>query len=143
MKKKERTCIYTDEPSKCKDCVIPRKFLDEDDYLNWANTAPSNQDYKNLKEDRMPTELELEANEVFYKLELYRLRVKFYGHKLAEIQAKLKTQHIITIDKKETDKKEKKHKKKEVEQSYEEKAKIECVEEIIEQKLKERSEFWK
>ena len=60
-----------------------------DELHNWANNVPINTEYLELKGNRMPTELEMEASETFHLLELLRLRVKFYENKLAEIQSKI------------------------------------------------------
>lgn len=74
-----RKCIYTNRPAKGKDRIIPKKYLtNQDEKHNWTNYAPISWDYRNFKKNRLPTELEFEANELFHFLELAQLRLKFY-----------------------------------------------------------------
>jgi len=83
-----RKCIYTGKNAESKDNVIPKKILEKEIH-NWANKAPVNTEYKNDKQDRLPTELEMEANEIFHRLELAKLRVSYYEAKLLEIQGNI------------------------------------------------------
>jgi hypothetical protein len=74
-----RKCIYTNRPAKGKDRIIPKRYLtDQDEKHNWTNYAPISWNYRNFKKDRLPTELEFEANELFHFLELAQLKLKFY-----------------------------------------------------------------
>jgi len=116
-----RKCIYTNKEANSKDNVIPKKKIGGELH-NWANKAPVSKDYKDLKQDSMPTDLEFEANQLFHKLELAKLEVKFYEDRLAEIQQKIKETTKIP---------EKKSKKdKEIEQMYIEKEVVEGKEDI-------------
>jgi hypothetical protein len=84
-----RKCIFTDQESRCKTRLLPNEIADEELY-NWCNTAPVSKEYQELvKLQKLPTDLEVDANEVFHLLELARLRVKFYEKKLLQIQAKI------------------------------------------------------
>ena len=80
-----RKCIYTGKDAKSKDSVIPKQLLGEEIH-NWANYAPCDSEDLQSKQDRLPSETEMQANELFKLLELSRLRVKYYEQKLAEIQ---------------------------------------------------------
>jgi hypothetical protein len=128
-----RKCIYTDKEASSKDNVLPRKVLGEESH-NWANKAPVSRDYKDLKEDRMPTDLEFEANQLFHKLELAKLEVKFYEERLKEVQDKIKT--TTKVPKKKT------KKEKEIEQAYQDQALVEEVSNITDQIIKEKSKLW-
>lgn len=83
-----RKCIYTGKDAESKDNVLPKKFIG-DEIHNWANQAPCSAEYKNIKQDRLPSELELQANELFRLLELAKIRVKHYELKIEEIQQEL------------------------------------------------------
>jgi len=84
-----RKCVFTGKVAKSKGRTIPIMVSTLDELHNWANNVPINTEYLELKGNRMPTELEMEASETFHLLELLRLRVKFYENKLAEIQSKI------------------------------------------------------
>ena len=73
-----RKCIYTNRSATGKDRVIPKKFLSDETH-NWANRAPISWDYRGFKKDRMPTDLEFEALQVFYLSELAQLKLNFYA----------------------------------------------------------------
>lgn len=113
-----RKCIYTNKEAKSKDSTIPKHLLGEEIH-NWAIQVPANTDYLTQKKDRIPTELEMQANEIFHLLELSRARVVFYEAKLASIQEQ------ILKDYKELPKSEKpkseKIKEKQIEQALAEK----------------------
>jgi transcription elongation factor GreA-like protein len=78
-----RKCIYTGKEAIFKDHPVPK---DGETAHNWANRAPISPEYKEIKQNRLPTELEMEANRIFYMLELARLDVVFLTAKLSEIQ---------------------------------------------------------
>ena len=85
-KASKRPCAFTGTKTIVKKRVIPKKFLSEDEMTNWCNYAPSNEIYRNFREDKLPDELEMQANEVFCQLELARLRVAYFEAKLEKIQ---------------------------------------------------------
>ena len=101
-----RKCIYTGKEAEAKDSVIPKKDSGEELH-NWANKAPICKDYKDLKQDRLPTEEEMELNRLFYKLELSKLDVKYYEIKISKLQKNIRIELDNIIDKKEEIKKEK------------------------------------
>lgn len=82
----------------------------------------------------MPTDLEFEANQLFHKLELAKLEVKFYEERLKEVQDKIKT--TTKVPKKKT------KKEKEIEQAYQDQALVEEVSNITDQIIKEKSKLW-
>ena len=85
-----RKCIFTGKRGNTKTSVIPRnKLKNMGEMHNWVNQVPCNIEYKRIKSNNMPDELELQANEYFRLLELAKLRVEFYTTKLAEIQKEL------------------------------------------------------
>lgn len=83
----QRKCIYTGKEAKKTDKVIPKNGGDVDH--NWANSVPCSEEYKKIKDLRQPTELEMEANRIFKKLEISRMDVEYYEKQLQEIQAKI------------------------------------------------------
>jgi hypothetical protein len=83
-----RKCVYTGGEAKSKDSVLPKKVLGEESH-NWTLHVPCNTDYKAQKGDKLPTELELQAHELFHLVELSKLRTSYYEAKLAEVQAKI------------------------------------------------------
>ena len=92
-----RRCIYTNKDANTRDTVIPK---DRGNVLhNWANRAPANSEYLKTKQDRLPTELEMEANRIFHLLELSRLDVVFFEEKLKEIQVAIDENKKDQIDK--------------------------------------------
>lgn len=82
-----RKCIYTGLDASTTDKVIPK--LGGDENHNWSNSVPCSEKYKKFKGLRLPTELEMEANRVFKKLELAKLDVVLYEKELALIQSKI------------------------------------------------------
>lgn len=91
-----RKCIYTGGEAKSKDSIIPRDF--GTDLHNWTSKAPVNTSYLELKQNRLPTELEMQANEFFHLLELAKLRVEYYELKLKEVQDQInKDIEIINV----------------------------------------------
>ncbi|MDD5650775.1 MAG: hypothetical protein PHF86_10245 [Candidatus Nanoarchaeia archaeon] len=96
-----RKCVYTGRKASLREKVLPQnKFEENTEYFNWCNTVPICQEYQDFKGNDMPTELEMQANEYFRMLELYRLRVKYYELKLLEIQEKIRKEANLkeTID---------------------------------------------
>jgi hypothetical protein len=81
----KRNCIYTNNESSAKDKVIPTDLAGEESH-NWANSAPISTEYKESKGADIPSDLEMEINEVFKLLELSRLKVKYYELKLLKLQ---------------------------------------------------------
>jgi HSP20 family molecular chaperone IbpA len=81
-----RKCIYTGEEANSKEGVMPR---DPNTLHNWVNKAPTSAAYQQKKQGRLPTDLEMEANRIFYLLELARLDVAYLEAKLRETQAKI------------------------------------------------------
>lgn len=132
----ERKCVYTNKSSKAKDSVIPKKHLDGEIY-NWANTVPCSLEYKELKEDRMPTEDEMLANELFQNLELSRLRVRYYETKLSEVQERLSKQLPTN---KPPSKKQAKKKEKEIAHAIHDVKVVQKVEENLDKVLSEMKE---
>jgi hypothetical protein len=134
-----RKCIYTNKEAKSKDSVIPRHVLGEE-IQNWASYAPSNIDYSTQKSDKLPSELEMQANEFFHLLELARLRVVYYEQKLAETQAEILKTYKEPIKNKITvaDKK----KEKQIKQMVVEKEITEEVNKDIENFLEQKRKLW-
>ena len=81
-----RKCTYTGKEAVKKDKVLPKNLVSDSEIHNWANSSPVSEEYKNKKLGNMPTELEMQANEFFYMLELARLRVNYYEKKLESVQ---------------------------------------------------------
>jgi hypothetical protein len=84
-----RNCIFTNLPSKNRNFLVP-KDNNEDIAQNWANAVPCNKDYAEFKQNRLPTEDEVEAMKIFFKLEAARIEVALYSSKLEEVQNKIK-----------------------------------------------------
>lgn len=118
-----RKCIYTGEDATSKDSVMSKK--DEDCLHNWANRAPSTPEYAKNRKGRLPTELEMEANRIFYLLELAKLDVSYLAARLREVQEK------ITGKKQE-----------EIEKSYHLKDLTESFEETVQEVLEKPQKFW-
>jgi hypothetical protein len=117
-----RKCIYTGGEAHSKDNVLPK---DGETEHNWTNKAPINSEYKQEKQSRSPSELELEANRVFHLLELARLDIVFYEARLKEIQSQIAQ-----------------NKSEEIEKAYHIKDLVESFEEKVEEKLTEKRKFW-
>lgn len=90
-----KKCIYTNEEATARDTVVPKSVAGRH---NWANRAPSSPEYIKNKQGRLPTDLEMEANRIFYLLELARLDVSYLEARLREVQEKItgKKQEEIT-----------------------------------------------
>lgn len=134
-----RKCIYTGKQAKAKDSVIPRAILG-DEIHNWAVHAPADHDYLINKSSNMPTELEMQANEIFHLLELHRLRVVYYEKKLEEIQAEI-IKNYKEPEKPKLSKSEKK-KEKEIEKAVVLKEVVESTEEKIDNLFKNKRKMW-
>jgi hypothetical protein len=80
----KRKCVYTGQDSNDKDSVIPRHLIKDEH--NWSVYVPTTSDYKQQKINRQPSELEIQAVETFYLLEMAKLKVEFYESQLAKIQ---------------------------------------------------------
>ena len=136
-----RKCIYTGKDSDAKDRLLP------DNPFNWTNTAPTTKEYKE-KKGEFPTELEMQANEIFHLLELARNRVLFYEAKLAEIQKELKKYDIGTEKEEKIQEKPQKNTQKtsrkdmEIKKAIEEKEILEESEKAIEEVLKKKTSLW-
>ena len=117
-----RKCIYTGKNANTTDKVIPKEGGDENH--NWSNSVPCSKEYKDFKGLRLPTELELEANKIFKKLELAKLDVVLYEKELGRIQAEIaKTlPKVSKNDTSGTKKVLKSNKEKEIEIAHTEKA---------------------
>lgn len=136
-----RKCIYTGKDSDAKDQVLPNNPF------NWTNKVPTTKEYKE-KKGKLPTELEMQANETFHLLELARNRVLFYEAKLAEIQKELKKDDICTEKEEKIQEKPQKNIQKtsrkdmEIKKAIEEKEILEESEKAIEEVLKKKSNLW-
>lgn len=118
-----RKCIYTNKDAFSKDGVMPKT---PETLHNWANRAPIHPEYQKEKQGRLPTDLEMEANRLFYLLELARLDVAYLEAKLKETQEK------ITGKKQE-----------EIEKAYHVKELVETFEENVGQVLEtEKKKLW-
>ena len=117
-----RKCIYTNQDAVSKEGVLPK---DQSTLHNWANKAPISAEYQKKKQGRPPTDLEMEANRVFYLLELARLDVVYLEARLKEIQEKI-------TGKKQED----------VEKAYHIKDLVEGFEEKVEKKLQDKKKLW-
>jgi len=95
----KRKCIYTGEDAGTTDHVIP-KHQDENTLHSWANKAPVNLEYKNTKKkNRLPTDLEMEANRLFHLLELAKLDVTYLEARLKQVQSKITGKKAEEINK--------------------------------------------
>lgn len=81
-----RKCIYTNKEANVRDAVMPKRG---DAVHNWANRAPANAQYQESKQGRLPTDLEMEANRLFYQLELAKLDVSYLEARLQEVQEQI------------------------------------------------------
>ncbi len=72
---KVRKGIFDGKESDSKNHIIPKDLLGDEKH-NWANQAPSTMEYNNIKQNKLPTDDELEANELFYNIELTKLKLK-------------------------------------------------------------------
>ena len=134
-----RKCIYTNKEADSKDNVLP-KSKSGNELHNWANKAPCSRVYKDFKQDRLPTEEEMELNRLFYKLEMARLDVQYYTAKIEELQGKISHEAFEKKDKKEARKKDL-----EIKQAFIEKEIVEEAEDMMEsliKKKKENKDIW-
>ena len=93
-----RKCVYTDKEAKAKDTVLPRSVLGEE-AQNWAAKVPCNVEFLSQKSERLPTEIEMQAQELFHLLEMARLRVAYYEAKLAEMQVVIRQKYVEPVKK--------------------------------------------
>lgn len=136
-----RTCTYTGKEAKGKDSVLPKSRLNTENH-NWNNSTPVNTDYQALKGDRLPTELEMLANETFHLLELARLRVVFFENKLAEIQAEINKDYKEPIKKPVAKTEKVKIKEKQIETAVVEKTVVESLTKKMDEILKPKKNIW-
>jgi uncharacterized short protein YbdD (DUF466 family) len=134
-----RKCIYTDKEARSKDSVLPKEILGEEIH-NWTVQVPCNTNYLEHKQNKLPTELEMQANEFFHLLELTKLRVVYYEKKLAEIQGKILYTYKEPIKNKITV--AEKNKERQIEQMIIEKELIEESNKDIEAILAEKRKLW-
>lgn len=134
-----RKCIYTNKEAKSKDSVIPKDLLGEEVH-NWTAQAPCNLDYLEQKKSKLPTELEMQANELFHLLELAKLRVVFYEQKLNKIQNEILNTYKEPIKNKTTV--AEKNKEKQIQQMIIEKEIIEEVNKDIDKLLNNKRKLW-
>ena len=83
-----RKCIYTGKEAGAKDYIVPKSKMG-DEIHNWANAVPISLEYKAIKRDRMPNELELKAFDAFMKLETAKMKVLVYESRLKDIQTEI------------------------------------------------------
>ena len=91
----ERKCIYTGRPAKAMETFIPERLFTEEERHNWVMQVPISIEYKNLKKDRLPNDLETEAFETFVSIEKSKIKLKFLEEKLLSIQEKINKSIII------------------------------------------------
>lgn len=135
----KRKCVYTGQDSNEKDSVIPRHLIKDEH--NWSVHVPTTTDYKQQKINRYPTELEIQAAETFYMLEISRLKVEFYENKLAQIQEEINKNYTYNrIEKpKNEGKKAEKRKSKEI-QIAEKQKEIQILEKDLDKILQDKIE---
>jgi hypothetical protein len=117
-----KKCIYTNEEAVSKDTVLPKT---EAGSHNWANRAPVSPEYQKKKQGRLPTDLEMEANRIFYLLELARLDVAYLEARLKEVQTKITGKKQV-----------------EVEKAYHIKDLVETFEEKVQENLPDKKKLW-
>lgn len=123
-----RNCVYTGKKAGCTDKVIPKEGGDE--VHNWTNSVPCSIEYKEFKGKRPPTEKELEACSIFYKIEMLKQELNFLEKQLHEVQQEL----LRSLPPKKT---KKTQKDKEIELAYQEKEIKEVnLDKVIEKKRK-------
>jgi len=134
-----RKCIYTNKDARSKDSIIPKETLGEEIY-NWTSQVPCNSDYLAQKQSKQPTELEMQANEIFHLLELAKLRVVFYEQKLLAIQDKIRLTYKEVV--KNTPTVAEKTKDKQIKQMIIEKELVEEANKDIDQILTNKRKLW-
>lgn len=132
----DKKCIYTNEEAKGKDTVLPKKYLGGEP--NWANEAPVNIPYKDIKQDKLPTDTEMQLNELSKLRDLYMLRVRWCEAQIAELQKKGEIRKKKVKKKEVRKNKEEIKKDKEIKQAIQEKELIENTEEAFEKVLKQK-----
>ena len=65
---------------------------------NWAREIPVSKEYAKKLSERLPTELELEAVEAFYALEVCQMRVDVQQRKLDDLRKQLYNQGPVSDD---------------------------------------------
>lgn len=79
-----RKCIYTNKTANTRDSVIPKNRGEA--RHNWSNQVPVNSEYLKTKQNRLPSDLEMEAARLFYLTELAKLEVIYLEERLKEVQ---------------------------------------------------------
>lgn len=83
----KRKCVYTGENADSKTTVLPKGL----ETHNWAIEIPrALKNRKRLGDVPLPTELEIEAYETFYALEVAKVKVKYLEARLALVQQEIK-----------------------------------------------------
>jgi hypothetical protein len=88
----KRKCIFTGNDSDDKDSVLPR-HLSKDQH-NWASQVPTTTSYKEKRKDRSPTDLEIQAADAFYQIELLKTKLEFYEFRLSQIQSEINSAFV-------------------------------------------------
>lgn len=137
-----RKCIFTNKESKTKRSIIPRDKADGEIH-NWTLYSPMSLEYD--KENRMPTDQEMEIHETFYMLELARLKVKYLETKLKDLQEQNGNSKKPPEERKKTakstpKKKRKTKKEKEIEAAIHEKEVIQNTN--VSEVLENRKDMW-
>lgn len=128
----QRKCIYTGLPAKKTDMLMPKEGGDE--IHNWTNSVPCSEEYKLIKQKQQPTDLDIEAQNLFYQSELLRLKLQIIEKRIAEVQFKIRKRNNINyscLDKNIS-------KEEQIKQAYKEKEILDMVDtldEIIANKL--------
>lgn len=134
-----RKCIYTNKDARSKDSILPKEVLGEEIY-NWAAQVPCNTEYLDQKVGKIPSELEMQANEIFHLLELAKLRVVFYEQKLQTIQDKIRPTYKEIV--KNTPTVAEKTKEKQIKQMIVEKEVVEEITKDIDQVFAAKRKLW-
>lgn len=71
----KRNCIFTGKEARCKRRFL-NKSLVNDDYHNWSLEVPCNIEYDRFRGDAAPTKLEIEAFDLFWKIETLKVKSK-------------------------------------------------------------------
>lgn len=72
----KRKCAYTGKDSFCTDKPL-HSTVAGSELHNWANAMPCSIEYKESKKDDIPNDTEIKIFEVFYLLEIARLKVRY------------------------------------------------------------------
>lgn len=132
--------MYTGNKAERKDAVIPKKFIQgTDEVHNWANNIPISVEYQIVKQNRLPNELELKAQELFFKIESIKLRLFCYEEELRQVQEKIKeTMPKVEIPKPNPSKKL----EKEFKMASHERKVVQPAEEKLDLVLEKRKKIW-